>query len=499
MRRTSGLLARRWAILAAGSMLFLAAPRLVWAEPAQTKGIVAKGTPWETPCYVQKSDRPGPVVTITGGVHGDEPAGAVAAEQIRHWPIRCGTLAVLPRANPPSLAAKTRNMPGEPEERANLNRNFPRAGKEEPPRGPAAEKLWDWLRQQKPNWVVDLHEGYGVRGNGSQSVGSSVIAARNPQIEPAVEKMLAAVNATVEKEKQFVRLGPSADGSLARAAAEHLNAHAMTCETTSRGQPLSTRARQHRIMVHALLSHLGMLDPAFDPHALADVPEEAGKIKVALYDAGGTGGQGPNSIDRILNAGGMTVRRMGADEIASDALQKFQLVIFPGGSGSKEAAAIGEAGRKRVHDFVERGGGYVGICAGAYLCTSGYDWGLKILDAKTASPLWQRGTGEVQIELTAEGRKILGDRPGMLAVKYANGPILVPAKRDDLPDYQVLAYFRTELAKNKTPPGLMVNSPAIAAGRCGKGRVVAISPHPEQKPDLEGLVFRAALWAVGRD
>jgi hypothetical protein len=45
----------------------------------------------------------------------------------------------------------------------------------------------------------------------------------------------------------------------------------------------------------------------------------------------------------------------------------------------------------------------------------------------------------------------------------------------------------------------MVNSPAIAASRCGKGRVVFISPHPEQTPGLEDLVRRAAAWAVGRD
>ena len=48
---------------------------------------------------------------ITGGVHGDEPAGAAAAEQIRHWTIRRGTLIVVPRANPPALAAKTRLIP----------------------------------------------------------------------------------------------------------------------------------------------------------------------------------------------------------------------------------------------------------------------------------------------------------------------------------------------------------------------------------------------------
>lgn len=470
------------------------------APVQQPAGVVAQGTQWETPWYVQKSDRPGPVVVITGGVHGNEPAGAAAAEEIRRWPIRCGTLIVLPRANVPGLKANTRNMPGEKSDVANLNRNFPRAGQDEPPRGEAAEAIWKWVQGQKPAWLIDLHEGTGTRGEGSKSVGSSIIAMRNAQIEPAVQKMLTAVNATIaDEKKKFVRLGPPVDGSLARAAGEHLKVQAMICETTIGGQPLPKRVSQHQILVRTLLTHLGMLEPASAPRrTAAAAPQRPGRIKVALYDAGGTGGKGAECLERILGTGGMDVQRVGPEEIGSQ-LSQFQLVVFPGGSGSKEAASIGEAGRKQVHDFVEQGGGYVGICAGAYLATSGFDWGLKILDAKTASPLWKRGTGTVQIELTPEGRKILGDRPGLLDVKYANGPILVPAKRDDLPDYQVLAFFRTELAKNNTPEGLMVNSPAIAVGRCGRGRVVAISPHPEQIPDLEDLVLHAARWAVEKD
>ncbi len=483
----------------AGCMILSLCSPPVEAAVRRSEGLVSKGTRWETPYYVQKSDRPGPVVVITGGVHGDEPAGAAAAEEIRHWPIACGTLVVLPRANPPGLAAKTRNMPDEKPELANLNRNFPRAGKTEAARGAAAEAIWKWVRQQKPAWLIDLHEGFGVRGEGSKSVGSSVIAMRTPEIEPAVERMVSAVNAAIEEEKKrFVRLGPPVDGSLARAAGEHLQSHAMICETSSGGQALSKRIRQHRILVHALLTHLKMVDASFDPHqGFADAGDPS-RVKVALYDAGGTGGTGASCLERILG-GGMTVRRVGPEEIGSESLHQFQLVVFPGGSGSKEAAAIGENGRRRIQDFVQRGGGYIGICAGAYLATSGFDWGLKILDAKTASPLWRRGTGTVQIELTPEGRAILGERPGLLDVKYANGPILVPANRDELPDYQVLAVFRSELAKNNTPEGLMVNSPAIAAGRCGKGRVVAISPHPEQVPELEDLVLRAAQWAVQRN
>ena len=217
-----------------------------------------------------------------------------------------------------------------------------------------------------------------------------------------------------------------------------------------------------------------------------------------MYDAGGTGGRGPACIDRILGDAGMQVVRVGPEEIAAGALAQFDLVIFPGGSGSREAAAIGNSGREQVRRFVEGGGGCVGICAGAYLCTSGYDWSLKILNAKTVSPLWRRGVGTVQMELTPEGRRILGDGAGPLAVHYASGPIITRAAQASLPDYEVLAFFRSELAKNGTPVGIMINSPAIVSARYGKGRVMSISPHPEQTPALEGLFLRAAQWAAGK-
>ena len=49
------------------------------------------------------------------------------------------------------------------------------------------------------------------------------------------------------------------------------------------------------------------------------------------------------------------------------ALAQFDLVVFPGGSGSRQAAALEQEGRGAVWRFVEAGGGYLGVCVGAYL------------------------------------------------------------------------------------------------------------------------------------
>ena len=51
------------------------------------------------------------------------------------------------------------------------------------------------------------------------------------------------------------------------------------------------------------------------------------------------------------------------------ATQHFDAVVFAGGSGAAQARSIGAAGRALVRSFVGQGGGYVGICAGAYMAT----------------------------------------------------------------------------------------------------------------------------------
>ncbi|MGW3766735.1 succinylglutamate desuccinylase/aspartoacylase family protein [Actinomadura verrucosospora] len=73
---------------------------------------------------VRFGDGGGPAVTVLGGVHGDELEGVLAAYRVADLlaaaPVR-GTVTVLPRANPPALAAGTRHGDGG----ANLARLFP--------------------------------------------------------------------------------------------------------------------------------------------------------------------------------------------------------------------------------------------------------------------------------------------------------------------------------------------------------------------------------------
>lgn len=464
--------------------------------------LIAPGTEWETPVHIIDSGVEGPVFLLVGGVHGDEPAGAIAAEQMRHWPIVKGKLVVIPRANQLALEATSRRFPGLEKDAGDLNRHFPKRDGPDESGSPLAGAIWEYAKALRPDWVADLHEGKAVHRIDPESVGSTIIHLPDPETDPHFEHALAAVNASIDDPEQlFIGLDRSggADGSLVRAARERLGAASAIFETTSSAWTLGVRVRQHRLMVHRILRNLGMVTG--EPDDLVFRGENEDRIAVALYVGPGVGGGGPASIDEKLSASPdrFVVRIVGPEEIRNGTLDQFDVVVFPGGSGSRQAEGIGAKGRDNVREFVAGGGGYVGICAGCYLACENFSWSLKILDAKTKSSKWRRGVKQLELGFDSALSDLLSLDESSALVKYANGPVMEPAGSPDIPDFTTLAVFKTETAENETPPGIQIDSPAILTGPYGEGRVVGISPHPEQSDGLREIVPRLIEWSVGRE
>ena len=112
------------------------------------------------------------------------------------------------------------------------------------------------------------------------------------------------------------------------------------------------------------------------------VAAENSVIKVAVYDDVGATGKGIPCVTEIMGkTSDIKLTRLKGADIAAGGLKGYDLVMFTGGSGSAEAGGLGEKGREEVRAFVRNGGGYVGICAGAYLACSGFEWGLGVLNA----------------------------------------------------------------------------------------------------------------------
>jgi len=228
------------------------------------------------------------------------------------------------------------------------------------------------------------------------------------------------------------------------------------------------------------------------------LPESRRPIKVGIYSGLGAPQSSVDAVVKIMKPfPEATTVILSGEDVATQNLAAYDVLVFPGGSGSGQSKGIGEAGLENVREFVSNGGGYVGICAGAYLACSNFSWGLGILNAGTVSNLWRRGQAILDLEMTEAGKPLLGDVKDVFKVRYNNGPILKPWTRTDLPAYTPLTLFRTEVAKNGSPVGVQVNTAAQAIGTFGKGRVFVSSPHPEGTPGLENLIPRGIFWAAG--
>lgn len=219
-------------------------------------------------------------------------------------------------------------------------------------------------------------------------------------------------------------------------------------------------------------------------------------VRVAIYDAAPEVSKGPRNLLRFLSAeNGFSAHRVTAEQIRAGCLDEVDVLIMPGGSGSKQAAQLEAEGRLKIQDFVRAGGGYVGICAGSYLATTHYDWSLGLINAQVWDRAhWARGGGEVTLRMSDAGGRLLG-RGGSVDVHYNQGPLLVPDDEAGLPGYQVLATFETEIAEKGAPAGVMTGTHAIIRSTFGEGRVICYSPHPEVSDGPNSLVAAGVAWA----
>lgn len=232
------------------------------------------------------------------------------------------------------------------------------------------------------------------------------------------------------------------------------------------------------------------------------LPAFAGDVvRVAIYDHSDGSAGGPKNLQRILTEEvGFRCVRVSPQEIRDGALKEVDVLIVPGGSGSLQAKNLEESGRQIVKDFVKNGGGYVGICAGSYLASSHYDWSLHLMNAQVFDrEHWARGTGDVIVKLTEPGKKAFGKTQEEIDVYYGQGPLLVPDEKADLPAFEPLAHYATEIAKNGAPTGVMIGTTAVARSAYGEGRVLCISCHPEKTGGPNDLILIGVGWAAGRE
>lgn len=233
--------------------------------------------------------------------------------------------------------------------------------------------------------------------------------------------------------------------------------------------------------------------------------EDNTPVRVAVFLA--EKGVGPSANDLIdalksSNDQNIEISRITSEEIRNGKLKSVNVLVHPGGSGGGQGRDLDTLGRKAVREFIRNGGGYLGVCAGAYLATNEYPWSLNLIDAKVVDRKhWARGKGMVVIEFSPEGADFFNYEFDEMMIYYGQGPLLARREWDDpeVPDYESLALYSTEIAEKEAPEGIMVGNSAIVRTEYGKGRVFCFSPHPEMTDGLAYMIPMAVKWlAVGR-
>jgi glutamine amidotransferase-like uncharacterized protein len=136
-------------------------------------------------------------------------------------------------------------------------------------------------------------------------------------------------------------------------------------------------------------------------------------------------------------------------------------ILFPGGSASIFATKLGKKRRKKIVKWVEDGGIYIGVCAGAYLASSTYEWSLGISPI-IVSRNWCKGKYDVKIKINDNEH----------LVNYFNGPTC-----ESWENVEVIGTYTEGIPHYQST----INSPAITFNQYETGKVFLISPHLEKK------------------
>lgn len=113
--------------------------------------------------------------------------------------------------------------------------------------------------------------------------------------------------------------------------------------------------------------------PAADAKPLAgDAAQRTGKIAVGVYLDKGASSSGSTLLRTLARFEQVSVTKLTAEQIRAGALTGLDLLIHPGGSGGEQGRNLEEPGREKIRGFVREGGGFIGICAGAYLASAHY-------------------------------------------------------------------------------------------------------------------------------
>ena len=244
---------------------------------------------------------------------------------------------------------------------------------------------------------------------------------------------------------------------------------------------------------------------AFDGFNVSCVPPRQDKVdnrvKVGLYCDMGSRGDNVVKWTRLLGESrDVALTLLDGQDLRDGRLSGLDLLVMPGGSGFDQYESMGEAGARAIRDYVRGGGRYLGTCAGMALLLNETNR-VALLPLRRIDGHFRRGGGDLGVEFSEAGAKALGLDRRIWAVRYHNGPIVVPADVLEGTKCETLATCRNGIHEQGISPRRddMVGTPAFVRATCGKGEIIACNCHPEASPGTRELVVAMIKALTGRE
>ena len=186
--------------------------------------------------------------------------------------------------------------------------------------------------------------------------------------------------------------------------------------------------------------------------------------------------------------------------VRDGALDGVDVLVMPGGRSVQEAQSLEADGRQKVRDFIKRGGGYVGTCAGCCLLmepASHHPDMLNIIPFKFGPG---SGATDMSIKFNHRAEELAGIKKGTVSIRYAEGPVPIPSLPVKDAEVEVVATYNSDInCDGDAPRQSMAGQAAAIAGKYGKGRLFVFSVHPEVDIADHYVLKGAFRYVTGRE
>lgn len=219
---------------------------------------------------------------------------------------------------------------------------------------------------------------------------------------------------------------------------------------------------------------------------------------IAIYSDQAVWEESVKAAKKMFQWMGYEVELIDANYINKKELDNFEILCFLGGDMFQYAHDISSEGKDHIRNFVSDGGGYIGICGGAYFASEKVVWKenelpmtpLKLFPGIAKGPIDEivpyPDYSICKIDIVDTTHTITESELNSIWILYYWGPMLLPEKDTDI---GILGMYDK------------VNQPAILYFNYDLGRVFLIGTHPEieENSDRDGVSFGSELDDKGSD